>query len=311
MRSIFSKVSSAAKNAVYFQNKKKSEKLKNVKLIFSKVSIVAKNVIYLKRKKYTEKNKLDLLKDRHVEFSLGKYLIKTISPQNPLFERVLNLRYKIFFGHSCELCTDNDKFDNHCDHLIVIDTSVSNDFVVGTYRLLYKPKDIVDYKFYSESEFDICNITRNKCNLLEAGRSCVQENYRDGRIIRLLWRGITTYIKKNEVDLIFGCASFPSANYLEFTKQLNYLKKFHSPPKAFQAYPRIHRKANFNKQDIPFGKCKEIFRTLPPLIKAYIRAGSWISPGASVDKEFDTTDVLVVLKTKNIIKKYSDLEITE
>ena len=65
------------------------------------------------------------------------------------------------------------------------------------------------------------NIIRNKCNLLEAGRSCVQESYRDGRIIRLLWRGITTYIKKNEVDLIFGCASFPSANYLEFTKQLN------------------------------------------------------------------------------------------
>ena len=51
----------------------------------------------------------------------------------------------------------------------------------------------------------------------------------------------------------------------------------------------------------------EEFRLLPPLIKAYIRAGAWIGKGAVVDKKFNTTDVLIILKSENIIKKYSNL----
>ena len=51
----------------------------------------------------------------------------------------------------------------------------------------------------------------------------------------------------------------------------------------------------------------EEFRKLPPLIKAYIRVGAFVGPGAIVDKKFDTTDVLIVLETKKILKKYSKL----
>ena len=49
------------------------------------------------------------------------------------------------------------------------------------------------------------------------------------------------------------------------------------------------------------------FRNLPPLIKAYIRVGAWIGPGAIVDLKFDTTDVLIVLNSKKILKKYAQL----
>ena len=42
----------------------------------------------------------------------------------------------------------------------------------------------------------------DQVTLLEAGRSCVHEKYRDGRIIKLLWRGLATYIIDNNVDLI-------------------------------------------------------------------------------------------------------------
>ena len=43
------------------------------------------------------------------------------------------------------------------------------------------------------------------------------------------------------------------------------------------------------------------------MIKAYIRAGAWVGKGAVVDNRFNTTDVLIILKSKNIIKKYSNL----
>ena len=65
--------------------------------------------------------------------------------------------------------------------------------------------------------------------------------------------------------------------------------------------------AKFNKVDRKHYNKETVFRSLPPLIKAYIRAGAWISDGAVCDFKFNTTDVLVILKSTNIIKKYSNL----
>ena len=48
--------------------------------------------------------------------------------------------------------------------------------------------------FYSQSEFDITNLLNKNASLLEAGRSCVRKEYRDGRIIKLLWKALATYI---------------------------------------------------------------------------------------------------------------------
>ena len=40
---------------------------------------------------------------------------------------------------------------------------------------------------------------------------------------------------------------------------------------------------------------KAALRVLPPLIKGYLRLGGFIGDGAVVDREFGTTDVLIVL----------------
>ena len=220
------------------------------------------------------------------------------------------MRYKSFFNEDKNKSLDSDRFDDFCDHLVVIDRSVSDSYVVGTYRLLFKPRNKKRVPFYSESEFNIEKLCKNKkLSLLEAGRSCVHKDYRDGRIIKLLWRGLASYILQNKVDLIFGCASFPSSNSELFAKELSYLNLNHRPPKKFSCHPIEKLRANYkiccgNEYDK-----KEIFRSLPPLIKAYIRAGAWIGEGAVCDYTFNTTDVLVVLNSKNIIKKYSNLSI--
>ena len=52
---------------------------------------------------------------------------------------------------------------------------------------------------------------------------------------------------------------------------------------------------------------EEEFRKLPPLIKAYIRVGAWVGTGAIVDFKFNTTDVLIILNSKKILKRYAQL----
>ena len=43
---------------------------------------------------------------------------------------------------------------------------------------------------------------------------------------------------------------------------------------------------------------------LPPLIKGYLRLGGFVGDGAVIDRQFNTTDVAVVVKTDLVTEKY-------
>jgi putative hemolysin len=43
---------------------------------------------------------------------------------------------------------------------------------------------------------------------------------------------------------------------------------------------------------------------MPPLIKGYLRLGARFGDGAVIDKQFNTTDVLVVLPVSDIEPRY-------
>ena len=301
------------KNKANQNNFSRVEKFKD---FLGKVRSVVKNIFYFKKRSskkieatgYIDTLSAEVRNSRLLNIDLGRFNLKIINDSHPLIIQVKELRQKSFFKNSKTKQSDSDEYDKFCDHLVVIDKSVSNDFVVGTYRLLLKPKLLAKQRFYSESEFDISNLLANSnSTLLEAGRSCVHEHYRDGRIIRLLWRGLATYIINNRVDLIFGCASFPSSNYKLFIKQLSYLYHYHKAPKSLSTEPVKKLRANFNIMNKNKIDIEKEFRNLPPLIKAYIRVGAWIGPGAIVDSKFDTTDVLIVLNSKKILKKYAQL----
>ncbi|HLO78543.1 MAG TPA: hemolysin-like protein, partial [Magnetospirillum sp.] len=49
---------------------------------------------------------------------------------------------------------------------------------------------------------------------------------------------------------------------------------------------------------------RRAFRSLPPLLKGYLRAGAWIGDGAVIDTQFNTTDVLVTLDTRALTARY-------
>ena len=43
---------------------------------------------------------------------------------------------------------------------------------------------------------------------------------------------------------------------------------------------------------------------MPPLIKGYLRVGGYVGEGAVIDRQFNTTDVCVIVKTDRITDKY-------
>ncbi len=51
----------------------------------------------------------------------------------------------------------------------------------------------------------------------------------------------------------------------------------------------------------------KIFKSLPPLLKGYLRLGARISEGAFIDKQFNTIDICIVLKSSLLKKSYVNL----
>ena len=49
---------------------------------------------------------------------------------------------------------------------------------------------------------------------------------------------------------------------------------------------------------------RRAMRLLPPLIKGYLRLGAWFAREAVVDRQFGTTDVLVILPVSRLNPRY-------
>jgi putative hemolysin len=49
---------------------------------------------------------------------------------------------------------------------------------------------------------------------------------------------------------------------------------------------------------------KAALKAIPPLIKGYLRLGAYIGDGAVVDRQFGTTDVLIILPVEAIDTRY-------
>ncbi len=240
----------------------------------------------------------------------GKYEVR-LARSKAEIEAAQALRFQVFCHElgaspSSSLTQESDQYDAYCDHLVVIDreksSQVSN--VVGTYRLLRKEKAKRIGGFYSEQEFDLDRLLQHSDQVVEMGRSCVSSDARSGVVISLLWRGIAEYIELYKVKYLFGCASFQCTDPKTITDELCYLYRHHLAPESLRpkALDDRHVEMNITSQNLMLRKLNDV--SLPPLIKGYLRAGSYVGDGAVIDHQFKTTDICIVLDTDRVSQKY-------
>ena len=155
------------------------------------------------------------------------------------------------------------------------------------------------------------SLRQYKKSILEVGRSCVDKKYRDGKIIKMLWKGLASEISKKKYSFVIGCASFPEINPIKILNELSYLNYFHKAPSKYNTRAISKYKINWELIDKKKIDVRRVFRQLPPLIKAYLRVGAWIGSEAVIDRIFKTIDVCVILKSTNIKEKYLNLGVME
>lgn len=226
-----------------------------------------------------------------------------------------SIRYQVFYremsarpGAMARLTQrDRDEWDALCDHLLVIDTSQDRQRIVGTYRMLRGVTARAQRTgYYSQSEFDVGSLIARHENLefMELGRSCVLPKWRGKRTIELLWHGTWAYVLEHGIDVMVGCASFAGTDPDDHAEALSFLYHHCAPDPDWDVEAvsaDTVRMDRIGKNEI---NMKRSLAALPPLIKGYLRLGAWIGREAVIDRQFCTTDVLIILPVSRINPRY-------
>jgi putative hemolysin len=229
-------------------------------------------------------------------------------------DAVQALRYRVFYqemGAQADAATtrtgrDRDEFDAVADHLLVVDHDLGDDAsgVVGTYRLIREDGAKRLGRFYSAGEYDISTLQTFPGAKLELGRSCTDAAYRSRAVLQLLWRGIAAYVFHYGIDLMFGCASLAGTDPDALAAELTYLATHHMAPPAIRPRALNHRYVEMCRTDPATLDARAALMSLPPLVKGYLRLGGFVGDGAVIDRQFNTTDIAVVVQTDLVTEKY-------
>ncbi|WP_417248890.1 GNAT family N-acetyltransferase [Celeribacter sp.] len=228
------------------------------------------------------------------------------------------LRYRVFveeLGSDGEMvdheaALERDAFDEHYDHLMLMDPKRSDDPLeqcVGVYRLLTDEKANVLGRFYTEDEYDLAPLKASGKRLLELGRSCVAKEYRGGTALYKMWGGLAKYVLENEFDVLFGVASFHGTDVEALAEPLSLLHHRHLATDALRVRAV---EEHFQSMDlVPEDEIDRAraMRSVPALIKAYLRMGGTVGEGAFVDHAFNTVDVCLILDVANVSERQREM----
>ncbi len=228
--------------------------------------------------------------------SAGGYQCRFVNSDEDL-QRVLRLRYEVFnlelgegLDESHALGLDCDRFDAHCDHLMVVHEATNE--VVGTYRLQLYQAAMAGQGFYSAQEFQLDALPIRVLEAsLEIGRASIAREHRHRYVLLLLWQGLTAYALSNRARYMFGCCSLTSQDAAEGTVAYEHLirnslvhEQLHVPPQPEVACD-IVESARVGWKDY----------RLPKLFRTYLRYGVKVCGPPAIDREFKTIDFLALL----------------
>lgn len=225
------------------------------------------------------------------------------------------LRHKIFIDEivasnkkKAKSRIEKDKFDDYYKHLIIIDhkdpTLYPKGKIVGVTRIMLSDEIHKEIGFYSSQEFNLSPIISTQKKCLEIGRTCIDPSYRNTLILHYLWIEIGAFCSKNDVELLFGVASFRGNNVKKISMALSfihheYLAPSEMRPKALKdgfIAMNIIQKSAINKLNA--------LKQMPSLLKSYLRLGAKVGEGAFIDKELNTIDILIIVDVLKMTKKY-------
>jgi Putative hemolysin len=230
-----------------------------------------------------------------MEIREGKFLLKlaeTPAEKNQIYA----LRYSVyckelkFSGKKTEYGEENiaeyDRFDELCDHLIIQD----GDRCVGTFRFLPGGRLPEGGGFYSEQWFDIGQLKAKRRQILELGRACIDTQYRNTSVFKLLFSGLGAYLKLYPHDYLIGLTTLLADAKNDIGVIANYLAANNAVNVAFGVKPKQQLNLAALAPDpsrLPGISQREILKKMSTLMLAYYKYGAEFISEPSMDVDFN------------------------
>ena len=201
---------------------------------------------------------------------------------------------------------DADRFDQHCDHLLVREDTTGE--LVGCYRMLPPPGAIAAGSLYTATEFDVTSLDPLRPSLVEMGRAVVRSDHRNGAVVLLMWAGILAYLDRSGYDYVTGCVSVPthpedgdSVPGSQIRGVRDFVAKRHAAPAQYTVRPyRPVVLDGLTLDDI----APPARPTVPPLMRGYLRLGAQVCGEPAHDPDFGVGDFPALLDKRNADVRY-------
>ena len=198
---------------------------------------------------------------------------------------------------------DADRFDEHCDHLLVREDESGE--LVGCYRMLPPPGAIAAGGLYTATEFDVRGLDPLRPSLVEMGRAVVRADHRNGAVVLLMWAGILAYLDRCGYDYVTGCVSVPVAGDGPPGSQIRGVRDFvsrrHAAPAEDTVYPYRSVVLDCRGLDDIAPPARP---TLPPLMRGYLRLGAQVCGEPAYDPDFGVGDFPALLDKREADVRY-------
>lgn len=230
------------------------------------------------------------------ELQSARYLLRTASGAADM-ARAQSLRAMAFRGDPAG--RDADAFDARCRHVLIEDRQ--SGLAVATFRILPLASGREVGASYSAQYYALSALSAYPGRMVELGRFCLRPGRRDSDILRLAWAGITRFVDAEGVDLLFGCSSFAGTDAGAYRDAFAILTDGHIAPQRWRPgvkAPKVFRfarRAGARQADRRLGLLK-----MPPLLRAYLAMGGWVSDHAVVDSDLNTLHVFTGLEIARI-----------
>ncbi len=193
---------------------------------------------------------------------------------------------------------DHDEFDLICTQVVIHD--IDSGEMVCCFRLLALDSGAELEQSYSAQFYELSALATFPGRMVELGRFSVHPQHSDPDILRVAWGALAHYVDENNIEMLFGCASFCGTDTTRYLDAFAMLKDRHPAPRHWQPgikAAEVHRFDSLN-QTRPIAK--NAILNMPTLLRTYLLMGGWVSDHAVVDRYLNTLHVFTGLEIRAI-----------
>ena len=190
---------------------------------------------------------------------------------------------------------DTDRFDASCQHLLVHRGAA--DTPCAAMRFWQHPTGRDLQSGYSGQFYGLSSLDQITAPVIELGRLCVAPDAQDPGILRAILAWLAGLVQDCGAALLCGCASFKGTDPAPFQDSLAYLTQHHLAPAALS--PAAIAPHILSLPDTPFDP-RRAMAQMPPLLRAYLGLGGWVSNHAVIDHDLNTMHVFTGVEIARI-----------